>query len=483
MARLEHESLPVHRKNRWGRSTRWSIATAAVILIAIGLSALPWGPDRPSSGLALADVTQRVEQTKSVCFQLRMEVDGKTVMTGELMDTGDRLRIVEGDGRIGIADRVANRGIVLDPARREYRLLNPLPTLPDVYGVIRHLEPDTSVPIENLKVDRGDLVKFRARAISVDATIFADPLSRLPVRLEWQQETALPDGRPIRGTVIADQIVWDMPVDRSRLELTPPIGFTPLPEGPPVVARPGVETDLSIEDRVSRLVNLCVAYGNTNDGCWPESLADLEAKIPSGLIKHPDRPHDEVGYAYIKPDGRTIFEPTDRRRVIVHERFDAWPGSVLVGYTDSKVERIADQAQFEALIADANRRAGKPGSPSPMENRLHDIAYACVMFGQSHEQNWPDSLDQVQPFIFTGRLKHPARPSEDIGFEYIRPAGKAVWKPPHERTMIVYERFDEWPGEITAAFTDGSTERITDPAQLNALIDQARQRASDALDE
>jgi hypothetical protein len=70
-------------------------------------------------------------------------------------------------------------------------------------------------------------------------------------------------------------------------------------------------------------------------------------------------PQYEIGYAYIRPAGLVTWATPENKRLAFYERFEEWPGSVRVSFTDGSVERIDDRERFERLVAEARAAGGE----------------------------------------------------------------------------------------------------------------------------
>ncbi|MDX6394306.1 MAG: hypothetical protein QOJ73_5369 [Streptosporangiaceae bacterium] len=68
--------------------------------------------------------------------------------------------------------------------------------------------------------------------LQVDATLYVDPSTDLPVRVLWSNVTHLRDGRPLRG-LVSEDIHWlpPTPANVARASVTIPAGFRRVPDG------------------------------------------------------------------------------------------------------------------------------------------------------------------------------------------------------------------------------------------------------------
>ncbi len=93
----------------------------------------------------------------------------------------------------------------------------------------------------------------------------------------------------------------------------------------------------------------CAMYAVDHGGEWPEELKQLVEGgfLASGdLLRNPQRPDLEIGYAYRKP-----AKDTAPGTVVIYEKHDAWPAlGVAVGFCDGAVQRAYGRERFEEML-------------------------------------------------------------------------------------------------------------------------------------
>jgi len=202
------------------------MAAAVILLVVLGL-AVVW--TQTLSSQALAQVIERVKATKTLRAVLT-DPGGK----GRLLISGTHRRL-EDDSNIVIADAVSRRELTLQSKQRSAIRGAQRATSAglDFYGVFRALQ-GASTTVEDyvdnagrrypglrgqatLKIDRDVTWK-------VEAKIWSDPATKLPVRLEIKFPVQQEDGRDV--VVLLDQIEFDVPLDDALFDMSIPPGYT-----------------------------------------------------------------------------------------------------------------------------------------------------------------------------------------------------------------------------------------------------------------
>jgi prepilin-type processing-associated H-X9-DG protein len=94
----------------------------------------------------------------------------------------------------------------------------------------------------------------------------------------------------------------------------------------------------------------------------------------------------------------------------------------------------------------------------------------CWIYAQNHNENFPDSLDQLvaDKHITSDVIKAPD--GSDL-FVYIKLTAEQ-WKNDPSRTVMLYEKFNAWPARgISVGFVDGHVEIINDQKAFEELLE------------
>ncbi len=93
----------------------------------------------------------------------------------------------------------------------------------------------------------------------------------------------------------------------------------------------------------------CMTYANKHDGEWPAELKQLAAGRyleSDDLLRNPQHPELEIGFAYRKP-----AKAADPRTVVIYEKHDDWPPTgVVVGFRDGSVQLVEGQERFKQML-------------------------------------------------------------------------------------------------------------------------------------
>lgn len=81
----------------------------------------------------------------------------------------------------------------------------------------------------------------------------------------------------------------------------------------------------------------CRTYAATHRGEWPDSIEGL----PGWLV-------------YVKPSTRDLKADVASQIVVIYEVYDAWDTGAIVGFADTKVRIVRDEAEFNKLLARAS---------------------------------------------------------------------------------------------------------------------------------
>ena len=103
----------------------------------------------------------------------------------------------------------------------------------------------------------------------------------------------------------------------------------------------GSEADIAMAAALmDRHLKACRTYADSHGGEWPDSTGGL----PGWLV-------------YVKPSARDLEADAASRTVVMHETFDAWDTGAIVGFADTKLRVVRDEAEFRRLLAEASDSA------------------------------------------------------------------------------------------------------------------------------
>jgi outer membrane lipoprotein-sorting protein len=198
-------------------------AAAAVVLGAGGLFA--WLLLPSSAVLAnFADVQAALKAAHSVTCRQTIHREGQPDQVTHIFVLGSGLwRAEDRDGSYTVIDTAKHKTLAVDPKKRRALLLQGA-NLPQVnlYEKIKNLPNDTSArPLPAKKLDGKDVLGFRVKMFDLDATVWADAKTRLPVRIEAEEKNA--DGKLSRLTL--DEFVFDKELDPKLFSFEAPPGY------------------------------------------------------------------------------------------------------------------------------------------------------------------------------------------------------------------------------------------------------------------
>jgi hypothetical protein len=202
------------------------LAAAAVIIIAALLTVHfvgnPFG-----SNVTFARVIQPILNAKTAVLDIILgnEEDNGPVIHDMVMGSRIRRTMSNAQGVVSIIDLETGRILVLTAGSREavYIDLKGLPSIPNyldtLKNVITELQKSPDFSVEKLgeqEIDGQKVIGFHAASPKLDVTIWADPRTALPVRIE-QMEGQM--------KVICRNVQFDVPTDQSLFSMEVPEGY------------------------------------------------------------------------------------------------------------------------------------------------------------------------------------------------------------------------------------------------------------------
>ena len=211
------------------------LAAAAVIIIVI-LTAIHF-LGSPIESIAWADVVRPILTARTVVFNI-IPVEGENVPIYRVMNMGTqrvRTELLSPDGKtvgvIAIIDYDTFRMLELIPNQKKAVVieLKDIPEKPEniletMRNIITELQNDPNVSVEPLseKEIDGQIAKgFRATGPDVELTVWADPQTALPIRMEqkWRQMQ-----------FVCTDFQFDIEMDESLFSMEIPEGYSALPK-------------------------------------------------------------------------------------------------------------------------------------------------------------------------------------------------------------------------------------------------------------
>ncbi len=275
------------RPNVWRKIMKSPITkiAAAVVVISGALIAMHFA-GLSTTTVTFADVIKPILNAQTAILDIIIgdEEAGGPVIHDQIKGSRIRRTISNMEDEVSIIDLKAMRILSLTVSKKEaaYIDLKGLPSMPNYMDTLRNIiselqeKPDFEVEeLGKQEVDGQEAVGFLAKHPKVELTIWADPETALPVRIEQV-------GGQMK--VICKNVKFDLPMDESLFSMEVPEGYT-LQEA---------ELDLlgaTEEDFIKGLRIRAEVFGG---GQFPDSLAveDFLKEAPSM-----EKKIDELGLA------------------------------------------------------------------------------------------------------------------------------------------------------------------------------------------
>jgi outer membrane lipoprotein-sorting protein len=259
------------------------IAIAATVLIALG-GLLAWLALGGDTALALTDVAEAVANVRTATCKVSIEVElshGKETTSGKMMylapsrERHEFPRIEtttpEGTGiipeKITIQDTQKGISISLLPETKTAMVFTyenvPADSPGNTFEHLRRVVGGQAEDVEQLgrrTVDGRETVGFRYRVREVEMTIWADPGTGLPVRVEATTPLMKP-----KSHVVWSDFRFNVELDESLFSLEVPEGYT--------VKQDKIDAS---EPTLDELIQVLRVLAELNDGTFPADLHDME---------------------------------------------------------------------------------------------------------------------------------------------------------------------------------------------------------------
>jgi hypothetical protein len=259
---------PSNAKRRQLMITLTKIA-ATLILAATGIYVVGHAPPA-GAAVDYAEVAGRFHDAKALAFRLTIRMpDQDRPAVSRQIDNGQgvvRSESLDPPGPVSIVDIKAGRGLSLNPAEKTALALTWKQPSPqsvadfDFVGQLRTLVEKRGEPIGTKAIDGVEAQGFRVRQAGPVTTVWADPRTRRPVRIEM----TLPVGAKPAEAVLSD-FDFDPKLDPAQFRLDPPEGYT--------VQK--VETTLGTPEE--SITTLLRTYAEASDGAFPPRFDDWAA--------------------------------------------------------------------------------------------------------------------------------------------------------------------------------------------------------------
>ena len=214
------------------RSPITKIAAAAVIIVSLIVASHFLGV--PTESVGWADVVRPILTARTVVFNL----EGENMPTTRVMNMGTqrvRLEVLSADGKsvqVMVIDYDASRMLTLIPNQKKAIVIDlkdipekPENVLEELRNVVTEIQNDPDVSVEPLgekEIDGRVATGFRARNPDGEITVWADPETALPIRMEqqWRQLQ-----------FVYTDFQFDIEMDESLFSMEIPEGYSELPSG------------------------------------------------------------------------------------------------------------------------------------------------------------------------------------------------------------------------------------------------------------
>jgi len=200
------------------------LAAAAAIVAVLWLGIHMTG----RSSVAWAEVARNIENARTLVYHtIHVPEDGQDQVLTVMVQDPDLMRVEVPDGKTWIMDLREGRTLTLDSnGMQALRSTTPQETF-DAYDAFRNVRnrPDFSVrrlgrrTVEGMATEGFELTK---PGDDHSITVYADPQTSLPVRIE--ETVQMSDGQLIE--IATTEIIFDPQLDESLFSLDVPAGYT-----------------------------------------------------------------------------------------------------------------------------------------------------------------------------------------------------------------------------------------------------------------
>jgi hypothetical protein len=200
------------------------LAAAAVIIVAAVITLYHFG----TGTLTFAQVIKPILNAQTAVFDIIVgdETAGGPVIHDMVMGSRIRRTLSNMEGVVSIIDLESSKILALTIPTKEavYIDLKGLPSIPNYMEKLRNLiaklQQVPEFKVEELgqqDIAGQRLIGFRAKHPKVEITIWADPVTALPVRIEQNEGQML---------VICKNIQFDVPMEETLFSMDMPEGYT-----------------------------------------------------------------------------------------------------------------------------------------------------------------------------------------------------------------------------------------------------------------
>jgi len=266
LEKKEKQKSGVTAPNIWRiimKSPITKLAAAAVIIIGV-LTVMYFVGSPFAATVTFAEVIEPIFNAKTAILDIIIGQEGQgPVIHDQIKGSLIRRTMSNMEDIVSIIDLEAGRILTLTVSKKEaaYVDLKGLPSMPNymdtLRNVISELQDTPHFVVEELgeqEIDGQRVIGFRAKHPKVEITIWADPETALPVRIEQIQG---------QMKVICKNLKFDVPMDESLFSMDVPEGYT----------LQQVELDLLGSTEQDFIEGLRIRAEVFGDGQFPEGVA------------------------------------------------------------------------------------------------------------------------------------------------------------------------------------------------------------------
>ncbi|QEH31858.1 hypothetical protein OJF2_03250 [Aquisphaera giovannonii] len=220
------------------------LAAGALTMAATAVFAFLLTPGRSAAGVSLEEVQQKVAATQTLTCTETTLVDGKPRDSSRMLVVAPSLVRDERDDGYAINDFRARRTLLVRTKEKTATILEgvafPIPDEMNFYSLFREIAREPLRTLPERHVDGRPALGFVVKVFGHEATVWVDPATKLPVRVETESDEG---GK--RTTGIMSDFVFDRPLDPSLFAMTPPEGYKVETHGVAELAPEPAEQDLA----------------------------------------------------------------------------------------------------------------------------------------------------------------------------------------------------------------------------------------------